>query len=154
MSRQKVFLTINSICQDKTNSQEGGNLKTTKNTKKSVKDNKHNGSNNNNTEVIDRAVGLIRYYRAEFGDEVYRDKLILKLINCGKVGCKSCPHGPYWYRAVFNPKTRRWVFKYFGKFINKGMLKSREKGMWDRYSFYNEEARKIRNEKKLRRKEL
>lgn len=131
-------------------------MKTAKNTKKSS--NRYNGSRGNgnidNTEAIDRAVGLIRYYRAEFGDKIHRDKLILKLINCGKAGCKSCPHGPYWYRAVFNPKTNRWVFKYLGSSINKGMLKSKEKEMWDRYSFYNEEAKKIRNEKKLKRKEL
>lgn len=27
-----------------------------------------------------------------------KDVFVLEGRNCGKKGCKRCPHGPYWYR--------------------------------------------------------
>lgn len=44
--------------------------------------------------------------------------IILKWQKCGK-GCKTCKegkgHGPYYYRIVWNPETKRQVWKYIGK---------------------------------------
>lgn len=44
------------------------------------------------------------------GDRVsYR----LETVNCGKPGCKSCPHGPYWY-AYFR-EGKRLRSRYIGR---------------------------------------
>lgn len=34
-------------------------------------------------------------------------------VKCGKPTCKSCPHGPYWYRYIHEKGSMRK--KYFGK---------------------------------------
>jgi len=45
----------------------------------------------------------------------------LKLVSCGKLHCrKGCAsgrpsHGPYWYRATWNPKTKKTTWRYHGK---------------------------------------
>jgi hypothetical protein len=31
--------------------------------------------------------------RRQMGNVTYQ----LELVKCGKPGCKTCPHGPYWY---------------------------------------------------------
>ena len=37
----------------------------------------------------------------------------LELVRCGKPACKSCPHGPYWYR--YWKEKGRTRSKYVGK---------------------------------------
>ncbi len=37
----------------------------------------------------------------------------LETVTCGKAGCKSCPHGPYWY-AYFR-EGRRLKSRYIGR---------------------------------------
>jgi hypothetical protein len=37
----------------------------------------------------------------QVGSVTYR----LEAVNCGKPGCRSCPHGPYWY-AYYREGTR------------------------------------------------
>lgn len=34
-------------------------------------------------------------------------------VRCGKTGCQSCPHGPYWYG--YRREAGRTCKKYFGK---------------------------------------
>lgn len=91
---------------------------------------------------------LVEYFAKEFGDELYSNKLVLKLHKCGKKDCKYCPHGPYWYRAVFNSKTRKWLFRYVNADLTKGMLTGKEIEKWDRYNFFNKEANRIRDERR------
>src|SRR6056297_240988 len=38
----------------------------------------------------------------------------LETVFCGKVRCRSCPHGPYWY-AYFRGRGGGQVSKYIGK---------------------------------------
>jgi len=40
----------------------------------------------------------------------------LELVRCGKMQCKSCPHGPYWYR--YWKEGGRTKSKYVGKSTN------------------------------------
>jgi hypothetical protein len=112
---------------------------------------KNKNNEKNYRELIEvfneKSGGLIKYFKIEFGEDLYSGKLILKLVSCGKKDCKFCPHGPYWYRAVFNPRTKRWMFKYIKSNLTKGMLKGKEAYKWDRYKFYNEEAKRIRKER-------
>ena len=116
---------------------------------------KNNGGNGSDPEIQKlrdslqvRAAGIIQYFRAEFGDNLKNNMLILKLITCGKKRCNSCPHGPYWYRAVYNPKTKKWVFRYVKSDLNKGLLKPYERDLWDRYNFYNNEIKNLRTDKR------
>jgi hypothetical protein len=37
----------------------------------------------------------------------------LELVRCGKPACRSCPHGPYWYR--YWKESGRTKSKYVGK---------------------------------------
>ena len=106
-----------------------------------------------NKEFIEAATGIISYYRTEFGAELKNDKLILKLSKCGNKRCKSCPHGPYWYRAVFIKEKRKWIFKYIGK-LSKGSIKDTELGSWGRYKFYNDEIKRIKKERKEKLKKV
>lgn len=102
------------------------------------------------TEFVKLATGIINYYRNEFGAKLENNKLIFKLSKCGNKRCKSCPHGPYWYRATFNKKTRRWMFKYIGN-LTKSLLRSKiERELWHRYKFYNDEIKRIKKERKER----
>jgi 1-acyl-sn-glycerol-3-phosphate acyltransferase len=39
----------------------------------------------------------------------------LESVKCGKPGCKSCPHGPYWY-AYFR-EGKRLRSRYIGKIL-------------------------------------
>lgn len=45
---------------------------------------------------------------------------------CGKANCRSCPHGPYWYR-VFRQGNRE-AYRYVGKdlvgYVNKGRVRA------------------------------
>ncbi len=108
------------------------------------------------TKLNNELTALVEYFTKEFGNELHNNKLILKLHKCGKKGCKYCPHGPYWYRALFNTKTRRWIFKYINCNLTKGMLVGKEIERWNRYNFFNKEAIRIRSErqKALRQKNL
>jgi len=99
-------------------------------------------------QFLDRVDRLLEYFRSEFGANLVANKLTLKMADCGKPMCRACPHGPYWYRAVFNPKTRKWVFRYLASDLNKGQLIASEKKDWVRYSFYNKEIKNLRQLKK------
>ncbi len=103
-----------------------------------------------NKEFVEMATGIISYYRNEFGAKLKSDKLILKLSKCGNKRCKSCPHGPYWYRATFNKKTRKWIFKYIGSLTKSVIRNKEEQELWDRYKFYNDEIKRIKKERKER----
>lgn len=106
-----------------------------------------------NKEFAEIATGIISYYRKEFGDKLKSNKLILKLSKCGNKRCRSCPHGPYFYRAIFIKQTRKWVFKYIGN-LTKGVIRNSELESWDRYKFYNDEIKRIKKERKERLKEI
>ena len=43
--------------------------------------------------------GLLHSLGDEAGDEVESASVTYRLetVRCGKEGCTSCPHGPYWY---------------------------------------------------------
>lgn len=105
-------------------------------------------------EFDERATGIIKYFNSEFGGKLRIGKIFLKHSKCGNKRCKSCPHGPYWYRATFNPKTRRWIAKYIGVSLSKSKLKSAELEMWDRYKFFSDEIKRLHKERKKRLKEL
>ena len=97
--------------------------------------------------IQDRIKSLVEYFKTETGSELRRNKLVLRMVRCGKKGCIFCPHGPYWYRAVFNTKTKRWMFRYIGSAIKKADVKGGEIKLWGRYKFYDLESKKLREEK-------
>lgn len=35
---------------------------------------------------------------------------VLKWTRCNRSTCKSCPHGPYWYRTWSESGTDRWIY--------------------------------------------
>lgn len=37
----------------------------------------------------------------------------LEMVKCGKAGCRSCPHGPYWY--AYYREDNRLRSRYVGK---------------------------------------
>lgn len=43
----------------------------------------------------------------------------LEWVNCGKVGCRSCPHGPYWY--AYRKKGKKLARRYIGKQLPKDL---------------------------------
>jgi len=43
-------------------------------------------------------------------------RLRQRLVRCGKDGCTSCPHGPYWYAYWTEDGRRR--SKYVGKLLD------------------------------------
>lgn len=92
---------------------------------------------------------LCEYFRSEFGRKLSSGKLVFKTQRCGNGGCPYCPHGPYWYRAVFNPVSRKFIFRYIGVKLKKSMLRKHELQNWNRYNFYNEESKRLRNKKKF-----
>jgi hypothetical protein len=116
---------------------------------------KNNSGSNSDSEIQKsrkelqaRAIGINLMFKQEFSEKLHANKLMLKFVSCNK-GCNGCPHGPYWHRAVFNPKIRKWGFRFVKANINKGLLLSKEeREKWDRYRFYNEELRKLRAEKR------
>lgn len=99
-------------------------------------------------DINNRMSSLVEYYNSEFNSKMVNGKLILKLTRCGNRGCKFCPHGPYWYRAVFNKKTKKFMFQYLSSNIKQNKLEWYEKKFWDRIKFYNEEARRLREQKR------
>jgi hypothetical protein len=46
-------------------------------------------------------------------------------VKCGKKGCKSCPHGPYWYG--YERKNGRLHKKYYGKLDPRDRQRERTK---------------------------
>jgi hypothetical protein len=40
----------------------------------------------------------------------------LETVKCGKPGCKSCPHGPYWY--AYYREEGRMRSRYIGKTLD------------------------------------
>lgn len=46
-------------------------------------------------------------------------RLRQRLVRCGKPGCRSCPHGPYWY-AFWREEGRRRS-RYIGKLLDEGV---------------------------------
>lgn len=98
---------------------------------------------------------LCNMFITEFGhDGLKAGRLALKTINCGSKSCHYCPHGPYWYRAFFNTRTRKFMFKYIGSSLKKSMLKGNEMQHWDRLKFYDNEIKRLKKEKQLIIKEL
>lgn len=45
-------------------------------------------------------------------------RLRRRLVRCGKTGCASCPHGPYWYAYWREGGKRR--SRYVGKLLDDG----------------------------------
>jgi len=43
-------------------------------------------------------------------------RLRQRAVKCGKAGCTSCPHGPYWY-AYWSERGRRRT-KYIGRLLD------------------------------------
>jgi hypothetical protein len=43
-------------------------------------------------------------------------KLRQRAVRCGKAGCRSCPHGPYWYAYWSENGKRR--SKYVGRLLD------------------------------------
>ncbi len=81
-----------------------------------------------------------------FNPEVLKGhSLVLRFKECYP-RCKACPHGPYWYRAIFSSKKNRWTFRYIGKTVNKGQLYPGEYGSWDTISYYDREVGKLRTQ--------
>jgi len=104
--------------------------------------------------IKNQIVQLCSMYRSEFGDDLYSGKLILRPVKCSPEECKYCPHGPYWYRAVFNKKKRKFIFVYVGAKLKKSMLRKSELFKWERYKFYEKEVKRIKEEKKFIIKQL
>jgi hypothetical protein len=46
-------------------------------------------------------------------------RLRRRLVRCGKQGCGSCPHGPYWYAYWREGGKRR--SRYVGKLLDDGV---------------------------------
>ena len=40
----------------------------------------------------------------------------LRYVNCGKLLCSKCPHGPYWYARVPMP-AGRMITRYIGRHL-------------------------------------
>ena len=49
----------------------------------------------------------------EFAGAAPRVRLRSRMVKCGKDGCRSCPHGPYWYAHWTEEGRRR--SRYVGK---------------------------------------
>lgn len=49
---------------------------------------------------------------------------VRKMKRCGKIHCKSCPHGPYWYRLVAQGRGRR-IERYVGRDLSAALLEER-----------------------------
>ncbi len=97
--------------------------------------------------IQDKIKSLVEYFKTEMGNELHRNKLVLRMARCGKKGCMFCPHGPYWYRAVFNTKTKKWIFRYIGSTVKKADVRSEEVKLWGRYKFYDLESKRLRQDK-------
>lgn len=52
--------------------------------------------------------------------------LVQELVKCGKKTCKTCPHGPYWYR--YREERGRVRKVYIGKLLGSWDPNSRENG--------------------------
>jgi len=97
---------------------------------------------------------LCNLFKTEFGDSLQSDKLIIKTTKCNNPKCDYCPHGPYWFRAFFNPNKKRFMFKYIGSSLKKSMLRKNEIKNWERYKFYDDEIKRLKKEKRLILKEI
>lgn len=97
---------------------------------------------------------LCNMFKAEFGESLQSEKLVIKVTKCNNKKCFYCPHGPYWFRAFFNKTKKRFMFKYIGASIKKSMLKKHELTNWARYKFYDDEIKRLKKEKKLILKEI
>jgi len=51
--------------------------------------------------------------------------VVEKYVRCGREGCKSCPHGPYYYLVWKEDGRTKW--KYLGKSYDKKVLEARER---------------------------
>lgn len=49
-----------------------------------------------------------------------RVRLRKQSVRCGKAGCNSCPHGPYWYAYWTEGGRRR--SRYVGRLLEEGPL--------------------------------
>jgi hypothetical protein len=43
----------------------------------------------------------------------------LEMVRCGKLQCKSCPHGPYWY--AYYREGKRLRSRYIGPELTRGV---------------------------------
>lgn len=98
--------------------------------------------------IKNEVIQLCNMYRAEFGDNLYSGKLILRPIKCKPKECKYCPHGPYWFRAIFNKNKKKFIFIYVGAKLKKSALKKNELNNWNRYVFYDKEIKRLKDKKK------
>jgi hypothetical protein len=53
-------------------------------------------------------------------DDHPRVRLRKQAVRCGKAGCNSCPHGPYWYAYWTEDGRRR--SRYVGRLLEEGSL--------------------------------
>jgi len=61
--------------------------------------------------------GKIRILLADDHPQV---RLRKQAVRCGKAGCNTCPHGPYWY-AYWTEEGRRRS-RYVGRLLEEGSL--------------------------------
>ena len=54
-----------------------------------------------------------------------KGSIVAKYVKCGKEGCKSCPHGPYYYLVYKEGGKTRW--KYLGKVVDAMETEKRKK---------------------------
>lgn len=58
------------------------------------------------------------------GDGPDRVTYRLETVRCGKEGCKSCPHGPYWY--AYYREGNRLKSRYIGRDLSGETLEAEE----------------------------
>lgn len=52
----------------------------------------------------------------QIGNTESKFRLRQRMVRCGKVGCVSCPHGPYWYAFWTEDGKRR--SRYVGRLLD------------------------------------
>jgi hypothetical protein len=62
-------------------------------------------------DVLSARVGPVLTGRPDAASS--RETFRQQLVRCGKKGCRSCPHGPYWY--AYRREGRRLRSRYVGK---------------------------------------
>ena len=62
-------------------------------------------------------------------DSLRGHSLVLKFRVCYP-RCRSCPHGPYWFRSVYSKRLGQWTFRYLGTRIRRYHLYRHELHLW------------------------
>ena len=75
--------------------------------------------------------GLLHSMGDEAAEVVESDSVTYRLehVNCGKDGCRSCPHGPYWY--AYYREGEKLRSRYIGRELPAGVEVSAAGGMSD-----------------------